>query len=32
MKIDLFDVVKDSFSTYAERNIQNRALVDVRDG
>ena len=32
MKIDLFDVVKDSFSTYAGMTIQNRALVDVRDG
>lgn len=32
MKIDLFDVVKESFSTYAGMTIQNRALVDVRDG
>ena len=31
MKIDLFDVVKESFSTYAGMTIQNRALVDVRD-
>lgn len=32
MKLDILNVVEDSFSTYAGMTIQNRALVDARDG
>ena len=32
MTIDLLNVVEESFSTYAGMTIQNRALVDARDG
>ena len=32
MKIDLKDVVENSFSIYAGMTIQNRAIIDARDG
>jgi DNA gyrase subunit A len=32
MKVNLLDIVDKSFSTYAAMTIQDRAIVDVRDG
>lgn len=32
MKIDLKNIVENSFSIYAGMTIQNRAIIDARDG